>query len=99
LNTYRDARNSGDLVKLQSTFHDDGIYISGRGGQFTKETLSQVNWAEEKLELYNPAFEIDDNEAKVTVTAKYLSGTWKINQIYTLVKENDRWLIMRVEQY
>ena len=98
LNTYCDARNSADLAKLQSTFHDDGIYISGRGGQFTKDKILETNpqdWLDNKVDLYDPEFKVNGNEAKVTMTAKY--GSFKTTQIYTLVNENDNWLIMKVE--
>jgi hypothetical protein len=98
LNTYCDARNSADLAKLHSTFHDDGIYISGRGGQFTKDKILETNpqdWLDNKVVLYNPDFKVNGNEAKVTMTAKY--GSFKTTQIYTLVNESDNWLIMKVE--
>lgn len=98
LNTYCDARNSADLEKLQETFHDNGIYISGRGGQFTKEKIVETNpkdWLDNKVDLYDPEFKISGNEAKVTMTAKY--GTFKTTQIYSLVNENNNWLIMKVE--
>jgi hypothetical protein len=66
------ARNSADLKKLQSTFHDGGIYISGDGGQFTKEKILETNpkdWLDHKVELYNPEIKINGNEAQVITLA------------------------------
>ena len=34
LNTYLDARNKKDLAGIQATFHKDGIYYEGMGGEF-----------------------------------------------------------------
>jgi uncharacterized protein (TIGR02246 family) len=100
LNTYLEARNSGDLVKLQSTFHDDGVYISGRGGQFTKTQIAETKpefWVSDgEVQLLNPEIKVNGNEATVMATAKY--GTaFKTAAIYTLVKENGHWLIMKRE--
>ena len=99
LNTYCATRNSADLKKLQSTFHDDGIYISGDGGQFTKEKILETNpkdWLDHKVELYNPEIKINGNKAQVITLAKYFSGTYKVTQYYDLVNENNQWLIMKV---
>ena len=98
LDEYTDARNNADLERLQATFHDGGVYISGSGGQFTKEKIMETNpkdWLDNKVKLYDPEFKINGNNAKVTMTAKY--GSWKTTHIYSLVNENDNWLIMRVE--
>lgn len=100
LNTYLDARNSGDLVKLQSTFHDDGVYIGGRGGQFTKTQIAETKpefWVSDgEVQLLNPEINVNGNEATVMATAKY-GTTFKTANIYTLVKEDKNWLIMKVE--
>ena len=100
LNEHVDARNNAGLARLQATFHDDGIYISGAGGQFPKEKIIESNpqdWLDNRVELYNPDININGDEAKVTMTAKYFNGTFKTTHIYTLVKENNNWLIMKVE--
>jgi hypothetical protein len=99
LNTYCDARNSANLKKLQSIFHDDGVYISGDGGQFTKEKILETNpkdWLDHKVELYNPEIKINGNKAQVITLAKYFSGTYKVTQYFDLVNDNNQWLIMKV---
>ena len=93
------ARNSADLKKLHSTFHDNGVYISGDGGQFTKEKILEMNpkdWLDHKVELYNPEIKINENKAQVVTLSKYFSGTYKVTQYYDLVNENNQWLIMKV---
>ena len=80
LNEHVDARNNADLARLQATFHDDGIYMSGAGGQFTKEKIIESNpqdWLNNKVELYNPDININGDEAKVTMTAKYFKELLK----------------------
>jgi hypothetical protein len=99
LNEYCDARNSGDLKRLQSTFHDDGVYKGGHGGAFTKVDFYQIDWKEEKVELYNLDININDSSAKVTATAKYHSGTWKTTHVYMLTLVGDKWLIMEKDHY
>ena len=100
LNSYCEARNSADLKKLQSTFHDDGVYHSGGGGVFNKEKIVDTNpqdWLDNKVELFNPEIKIDGKKAQVTTLAKYAGGAAKMTHIYTLVNENDQWLIMTVK--
>ena len=99
LDEYCAARNSADLIKLQSTFHDDGVYISGDGGQFTKEKILETNpkdRLDHKVKLYNPEIKINGNKAQIITLAKYHSGTYKVTQYYDLVNENNQWLIMKV---
>ena len=100
LNTYLEANNSGDLINLQKTFHDNGIYKSVRGGQVTKSqiTETQPEWftIAGKIELLNSEIEINSKDATVLVTEKH--GThYKTAGLYTLVKENGHWLIMKRE--
>jgi hypothetical protein len=99
LDGYCAARNSADLKKLHSSFHDNGVYISGDGGQFTKEKILEMNpkdWLDHKVELYNPEIKINGDKAQVITLAKYFSGTYKVTQYYDLVNENNQWLIIKV---
>ena len=43
--------------------------------------------------FYNPEITLNGNEAEVMVHAKF--GKYTTAIIFTLVKENDKWLIMR----
>ena len=99
LNTYLDARNSGNLKTLQSTFHENGIYISGRGREIKASEIvnTKPEWwtSDGEVKLYDPEITINGNKATVMTTAKY--GTYKTAHIYSLINENDNWLIMKVE--
>ena len=100
LNTYVDSCNNGDLKRLQTTFHDGGIYNSVRGGQVTKSEITQKDpeWftIAGKIQLKNPEFEINGNKATVLVTARH-GKHYKGASLFTLVKEDKQWLIMKVE--
>lgn len=100
LNTYLDARNNGDLNRLQSAFRDNGVYISNDGIKVPKAEIvkTESEWwvSGGKVELLNPEIEINSKEATVVATEKH--GThYKTAGIYTLVKENGNWLIMKRE--
>ena len=98
LNTYLDARNSGNLKILQSTFHDNGIYISGRGREIKANEIlnTKPEWwtSDGEVSLYDPIITINGYKATVLTTAKY--GSYKTAHIYTLINENGNWLIMKV---
>ena len=99
LNTYVEARNSGNLKILRSTFHDNGIYISGRGREIKANEIldTKPEWwtSDGDVKLYEPKITINGNKASVMTTAKY--GSFSTAHIYTLINENGNWLIMKVE--
>jgi hypothetical protein len=100
LNTYADARNKGDLNLLQSTFQDNGVYISNDGIKVPKAEIvkTESEWwvSGGKFELLNPEIKINSKDATVLATEKH--GThFKTAGLYTLVKENGNWLIMKRE--
>ena len=100
LNTYLDARNEGDLSRLQSTFHDNGVYISNDGIKVPKAEIvkTESEWwvSGGKVELLNPEIKIKGKDATVLATEKH--GThFKTAGLYTLVKENGNWLIVKRE--
>jgi len=100
LNTYLDARNKGELNHLQSTFQDNGIYISNDGIKVPKAEILKTEsewWVRAgKVELLNPEIKINGKDATVLATEKH--GThFKTAGLYTLVKENGHWLIMKRE--
>ena len=100
LNTYLDARNEGDLSRLQSTFHDNGVYISNDGIKVPKAEIvkTESEWwvSGGKVELLNPEIKIKGKDATVLATEKH--GThFKTAGLYTLVKENVNWLIVKRE--
>jgi len=98
LNTYLDARNNGDINRLQATFHDNGTYYHLESDKtFTKSQIADSDsewWANRKLELFNPKIKINNNEATVSIDGEY-AGLHRYRQIYTLVKEDDKWLILK----
>jgi hypothetical protein len=100
LNTYLDARNNGDLNRLQSTFRDNGVYISNGGIKVPKAEIvkTESEWwvMAGRVELLNPEIKINGKDATVLATEKH--GTHhKTASLYTLVKENGHWLIMKRE--
>jgi hypothetical protein len=98
LDTYLDARNSGNLKILQSTFHDDGVYISGRGREIRASEIvnTKPEWwtSDGEVKLYDPEITINGNKASVMTTAKY--GSYSTAHIYSLINEKGNWLIMKV---
>jgi hypothetical protein len=100
LNTYADARNKGDLNRLQSTFQDNGVYISNDGIKVPKAEIvkTESEWwvSGGKFEVLNPEIKINSKDATALATEKH--GThFKTAGLYTLVKENGNWLIMKRE--
>jgi hypothetical protein len=100
LTRYTEAINKGDAEQIIPLFHENGVYVTGR----TKDSLSREKMAEWNSEnwlmdgqrkLYNPEITINGNEAKVI--AKVMYGNTSYTQVYTLVKENNEWLIMKRE--
>ena len=91
LNAFIEARNSGDLTRLQSTFHDDGLYISNQGIRVPKAQIADTQperWIDHgTVQLLNPEIEISNTDAKVRVTEKHRAH-FKTPGIYTLRKEN-----------
>jgi hypothetical protein len=100
LKRYTKIINTGNTEQILTLFHENGVYVTGRGNvPLSREKMSkwkQEDWLSDGLRsLYNPEINIDGNEAAVMVQAKF--GNYKTYKIFTLVKENDEWLIMRRE--
>ena len=97
LQTHLDARNSGDLKTIQSLYHENGVYITGDGIEIPKAKIVNTepeNWVDAgKVQLLNPEIKTNGNDAEIFVKVK--AGThYTTARIFTLVKENDKWLIM-----
>ena len=98
--TYVDARNSGDIDTVMSLLHDNCKYVAGTGGTFTKSELAKkepdwwIEWGQ--IKLLDSDFKIAGNEATVSSTGKW-GVHFKNPHICTLVKEEDRWLIVKVK--
>jgi DNA-binding transcriptional LysR family regulator len=97
---YTEAVNKGDSEKIIPLFHENGVYVASAGSIIlSREKMSK--WKPEDWQalgirkLYDPEITINGNEAKVMSKVKY--GNTSYSQIFTLVKENDEWLIMRRE--
>ena len=100
LTRYTEAVNKGDTEQIVTLFHKNGVYIASNGSIIlSKEKMSK--WKPEDWTAYgirkicDPEITINGNEAKVMAKVKY--GNTSYSQIFTLVKENDEWLIMRRE--
>ena len=106
LNDYQLSRNGNNMDKLKSTFHDNGVYISKDGIEWTKNKLIEQpdEWYKGQgsleemgnINLYNPQIKINENNARVNIMAKY-GKVYTEAHIFTLIKENNKWLIMRME--
>jgi len=100
LNSYLDDRNKGDVIKLASMFHDNGIYIAGDTSQYTKKEIAEKDptwWTQYgEAKLSNLEIKINGDEATVSVTGKW-GVTLKFSQTITLVKENGKWLFMKIK--
>jgi hypothetical protein len=81
-------------------FHNNGVYLAS-DGNISLPRDEMPKWKPEDWtaygirKLYNPEITINGNGAKVMAKVKY--GNTSYAQIFTLVKENDEWLIMRRE--
>ena len=100
LQKYTDTRNSVDIKGIRSTFHDDGIYYKGMGGELKAsdiETADPEIWTRAgKLKMTDPDIKINGEEALVTVNTWY--GNAKFQAAFTVVKENGNWLIKTFRQ-
>jgi hypothetical protein len=97
---YTDAVNKGDTEKILTLFQDDGEFVTGRGRvSLAKEKMSKrkpEDWLDDgKRTLYNPEITLTGNEAKVLLQARF--GNYKTAKLFTLIKENDEWLIFKRE--
>jgi hypothetical protein len=100
LKRYTKIINTGNTEQILTLFHENGVYVTGRGNvPLSREKMSkrkQEDWLSDGLRsLYNPEIKINGNEAAVMVQAKF--GNYKTYKIFTLIKENNKWLIMKRE--
>ncbi|KPJ75804.1 MAG: hypothetical protein AMJ54_13720 [Deltaproteobacteria bacterium SG8_13] len=84
-------------------FQDDGI-IFYSGNKWTKSQIADSDpeeWSRFNISLFNLVISITDKEATVNtvLTAKMGFDKWKLPVIFTLTKENDKWLISEVTGY
>lgn len=100
LTRYTEAINKGDSEQILTLFHENGVYVaSNMSNPLSREKMAewkQEDWLSHgQRKLYNPEITINGNEAKVI--AKVIYGNTSYTNIYTLVKENNEWLIMKRE--
>lgn len=97
LEDYLDARNSGDMQQLQSTFHEDGVYLSNDGIEVPRSKIAGMDpewWVQGgKLKLLNPEIKLNGSEAEVLVKTKH-GAHYQVTNYYTLTKVENKWLIM-----
>ena len=97
LEDYLDARNSGDMKRLQSTFHEDGVYLSNDGIEVPKSKIAGMDpewWVQGgKLKLLNPEIKLNGSEAEILVKTKH-GAHYQITNYYTFTKVENKWLIM-----
>ena len=114
LSEYETARNSSDLVKLKSTFHKDGTYISEAppstfSSHLTRDWVGEIKASEipnSDPEWWNCSgkFILTDPDIKIdgneaTITMNTKCGKSKrMYSKYALAKEDENWLIVKVVQ-
>lgn len=97
---YTEAVNKGDSEQIVPLFYENGAYIASNGSIILSRK-KMFKWKPEDWtahgirQLCDPEITINGNEAKVMAKVKY--GNTSYSQIFTLVKENDEWIIMRRE--
>ena len=100
LQKYTDTRNSVDIKGIRSTFHDEGIYYKGMGGELKASDIESADpeiWSRAgKLKMTDPDIKINGEEALVSVNTWY--GKAKFQAAFTMVKENGNWLIKTFRQ-
>ena len=100
LQRYTDARNNEDVIGIQSTFHDNGMYLSGSGPKYTKSELATTDpkwWTQMgKYKITDPDIKINGNDAQISMNTWY--GKSRYQAAFTLVKDDGKWLIMKVVQ-
>ena len=100
LQKYVDTRNGLDIKGIRSTFHDDGIYYKGMGGELKASDIESADpeiWSRGgELKMTDPDIKINGEEALVTVNTWY--GNAKFQAAFTVVKENGHWLIKAFRQ-
>jgi hypothetical protein len=100
LQTFTDARNSVDLKVIRSTFHDEGIYYKGMGGELKAsdiETADPEIWTRSGVfKITDPDIKINGEEALVSVNTWF--GKGRFQAAFTMVKENGNWLIKAYRQ-
>lgn len=97
---FTEVVNSGDTEEVLKLFHEKGEFVTGRGRvSIPRQELAKrkpEDWLDDGLrKFYNPEIEIKGNEAKVLLEARF--GNYKTPKIFTLVKENNHWIIMKRE--
>ena len=100
LKTFTDARNNVDLKVIRSTFHDEGIYYKGLGGELKAsdiETADPEIWTRAGIfKITDPDIKINGEEALVIVNTWY--GKAKFQAAFKMVEENGNWLIKTYRQ-
>ena len=96
---YTEAVKTGDSEKIVLLFHENGVYVPASGDRLSRDEMLKWNPADWQAygirKLYDPEITFNGNEAKVFAKVKY--GNVSYAGIFTLIKENNEWLIMRRE--
>ena len=103
LNTHVDARNNGDTKTLASLFQDNGV-ITYASVNYTKSKIAESDpelWSQYNIALYNLEIDITDKKATVNTVLEAKMGfdKWKIPIVFTLAKDDNKWLISKVTGY
>jgi len=97
---FTEVVNLGDTKEILKLFHEKGEYVTGRGRvtipRHELEKRKPEDWLDDGLrKFYNLEIEINGNEAKVLLQARF--GNYKTPKLFTFIKENNKWTIMRRE--
>jgi hypothetical protein len=97
---FTEVVNLGDTEEVLKLFHEKGEYVTGRGRvsipRYELAKRKPEDWLDDGLrKFYNPEIDIKGNEAKVLLQARF--GNYKTPKLFTFIKENGRWIIMKRE--
>jgi hypothetical protein len=96
---HADARMSGDMDKILLGIHDNCQISLRPNVMLSKQQLSEIRadeWVYDgKVSFSDPKFDIADDKAIIDLKLN-IGVAGKRNIHYTMVKENDDWLISKV---
>jgi hypothetical protein len=97
---YQDCRNKHDLDGLLALFRGNAKIMQGHGGKYkyvtkkqARETYPEMFKSFPTIKITNPKMEVTENKA--VVNFKFTANGVKLKGTQYLVKENDRWLIIK----
>lgn len=99
---YENTWNKKDVDGVISFYHQDAKIMTGA----QRKIVSREQYADiipdrldrvGSMKFSNPKIKISGDEAKVKVTTKFSRGLREVKFIFYMVRQNDRWLIIKTK--